>query len=119
MPCRTGTFAHSRADHHEFHAKSRLGTPAPIAPTQHLIVGGPFRYVRNPMYLAALATILGQAAILGAPSLVLYAGVVAVAVVAFVNGYEEPTLRQTYGAEYEEYVRNVLGWVPRLRPWRP
>ena len=90
------------------------GTPAPIAPTQHLVVGGVFRYVRNPMYLAVLATILGQAAILGDPRLVVYAAVVGCAVVAFVKAYEEPTLRATYGADYEEYVRNVRGWVPRV-----
>lgn len=93
------------------------GTPAPIAPPEHLVVGGLYRYVRNPMYLAVLAAILGQAFTLGQPSLFWYAASVAVAFVAFVYGYEQPTLARTFGAEYEAYRRAVPGWVPRLRPW--
>jgi protein-S-isoprenylcysteine O-methyltransferase Ste14 len=96
-----------------------LGTPAPVAPTERLVVGGLYRYVRNPMYLAVLAAIAGQALILGRVSLVVYGGVVAVAFVVFVRLYEEPTLRRTFGAEYEEYRRAVPGWWPRLRPWSP
>src|SRR5215208_2736313 len=60
-----------------------LGTPAPVAPTERLVVGGLYRYVRNPMYLAVEATIVGQALLLGQPVLVLYAGVVGLAVAAF------------------------------------
>jgi protein-S-isoprenylcysteine O-methyltransferase Ste14 len=95
-----------------------IGTPAPIAPTEHLVVHGLYRYVRNPMYLAVLATIVGQALILGQPVLGIYALVVAVAFVAFVRGYEEPTLRRRYGAEYRSYQRAVPGWWPRLRMGR-
>ena len=93
------------------------GTPAPPAPTAHLVVVGPYRYVRNPMYLAVLAIILGQALLFGSVGALLYAGVVLVAVVAFVRGYEEPTLEAEYGEEYREFRRNVRGWIPRLRPW--
>src|SRR5688500_4521977 len=92
-----------------------LGTPAPVAPTRHLVVGGVYRYVRNPMYLAVAATILGQALLLGRPVLLLWLAVFLAAVVAFVRGYEEPTLRRTFGAEYEAYRRAVPGWWPRLR----
>jgi protein-S-isoprenylcysteine O-methyltransferase Ste14 len=95
------------------------GTPAPVAPTQHLVVGGLYRYVRNPMYLAVLAIIIGQALALWRPILVGYAAVVALAFVAFVRGYEEPTLRSTFGDEYEAYRRAVPGWWPRLHPWTP
>jgi protein-S-isoprenylcysteine O-methyltransferase Ste14 len=91
-----------------------VGTPAPVAPTERLVVGGLYRYVRNPMYLAVLATIVGQALILGQLVLVIEALVVSVAFVAFVRGYEEPTLRRRYGAEYEAYQRAVPGWWPRL-----
>jgi protein-S-isoprenylcysteine O-methyltransferase Ste14 len=68
-----------------------IGTPAPVAPTRHLVITGPYRYVRNPMYLAVLAAIIGQGLALGQPSLFLYAAVVAAAVGAFVRLYEEPT----------------------------
>lgn len=94
------------------------GTPAPVAPTQALVVTGVYRYVRNPMYLAVLAIILGQALLFGSWWLMLYAGIVLIAFVAFVTGYEEPTLSRTYGKQYLEYRRNVRGWWPRLRPWR-
>jgi protein-S-isoprenylcysteine O-methyltransferase Ste14 len=96
-----------------------LGTPAPVAPTEHLVVGGLYRYVRNPMYLAVVATILGQAMLLGQPVLVLWAALVTAAVASFVHGYEEPTLSRRYGAEYDEYREAVPRWVPRRRPWTP
>ena len=91
-----------------------IGTPAPVAPTERLVVSGLYRYVRNPMYLAVLATIVGQALILGQLVLFIYALAVGLAFVAFVRGYEEPTLRRRYGAEYESYQRAVPGWWPRL-----
>jgi protein-S-isoprenylcysteine O-methyltransferase Ste14 len=92
-----------------------LGTPAPIAPTEHLVVGGLYRYVRNPMYLAVLACIVGQALLLWQPGLLVYGGLFAVAFVSFVKLYEEPTLAATFGAEYEAYRAAVPGWWPRLR----
>ena len=95
------------------------GTPAPIAPTQRLVVGGPYRYVRNPMYLAVTAVIVGQALVLGQPGLLVYAAVVSVAMAVFAHGYEEPTLRRQFGAQYEAYRRAVPPWWPRRRPWQP
>jgi protein-S-isoprenylcysteine O-methyltransferase Ste14 len=96
-----------------------VGTPAPVVPTERLVVGGLYRYVRNPMYLAVTATIVGQALLLGRPVLLAYAAVFVAAVVTFVRGYEEPTLRRRYGAEYDAYRRAVRGWWPRGTPWRP
>jgi protein-S-isoprenylcysteine O-methyltransferase Ste14 len=96
-----------------------LGTPAPVAPTERLVVGGLYRYVRNPMYLAVGATIVGQALLLGRWALIVYAVVFGVTVAAFVRGYEEPTLHDTYGEEYDAYRRAVPGWWPRRTPWRP
>ncbi len=93
------------------------GTPAPVAPTERLVVGGPYRYVRNPMYLAVGATIVGQALLLGRAVLLAYAAVFFLAVVAFVHGYEEPTLAHRYGPRYEGYRRAVPGWWPRRTPW--
>ncbi|KRB36160.1 methyltransferase family protein [Microbacterium sp. Root180] len=94
------------------------GTPAPVAPTQTLVVTGVYRFVRNPMYLAVLAIILGQALLFGSWGVVVYAALVFAAVFAFVKGYEEPTLARTYGDQYVEYRQNVPGWWPRLTPWR-
>jgi protein-S-isoprenylcysteine O-methyltransferase Ste14 len=94
------------------------GTPAPIAPTQKLVVGGLYRYVRNPMYLAVLAVIVGQAPVLGRPVLLAYAAVVGAAMAAFAHGYEEPALADRFGAEYEAYRREVPAWWPRRRPWQ-
>jgi protein-S-isoprenylcysteine O-methyltransferase Ste14 len=94
------------------------GTPAPPAPTEQLVVRGLYRYVRNPMYLAVLAVITGQAMLLGRPVLLGYAAVVAAAFVAFVYGYEQPTLARRYGAQYQAYRQDVPGWWPRLRPAR-
>jgi protein-S-isoprenylcysteine O-methyltransferase Ste14 len=94
------------------------GTPAPPAPTAHLVVVGPYRYVRNPMYLAVLSIILGQALLFRSWGAVIYAGIVLLAVASFVRGFEEPTLEAEYGDEYRDYQENVRGWVPRVRPWR-
>jgi protein-S-isoprenylcysteine O-methyltransferase Ste14 len=90
-----------------------IGTPAPVAPTEHLVVGGLYRYVRNPMYLAVEATVLGQAALLGRPVLLAYAGVAGAVMWAFARFYEEPALVRRFGAEYERYRRRVPGWLPR------
>jgi protein-S-isoprenylcysteine O-methyltransferase Ste14 len=93
------------------------GTPAPVAPTERLVVGGLYRYVRNPMYLAVAATIVGQALVLGQPILLLYSVAFAAAVAAFVHWYEEPTLRRQFGEQYEAYRRAVPAWRPRREPW--
>ncbi|AZO18947.1 isoprenylcysteine carboxylmethyltransferase family protein [Mesorhizobium sp. M2A.F.Ca.ET.043.05.1.1] len=95
-----------------------LGTPAPVAPTEKLVVGGIYRHVRNPMYVAVLAIILGQVLIFSSWPVLLYGLIAAAAMVSFVKLYEEPTLAQRYGEEYEAYRRAVPGWLPRLTPWR-
>lgn len=96
-----------------------LGTPAPVAPTEQLVIGGLYRYVRNPMYVAVLAVILGQALLFGQALLLSYAAVAFLAMAAFARGYEEPELSRQFGGAYEEYRRNVPGWWPRWRPWQP
>jgi protein-S-isoprenylcysteine O-methyltransferase Ste14 len=96
-----------------------IGTPAPVAPTRKLVIGGPYRYVRNPMYLAVATIIAGEAVFFGQLSLLAWLAVFLVAVVSFVRFYEEPTLRRQFGEEYERYRREVPGWWPRLRAWRP
>jgi protein-S-isoprenylcysteine O-methyltransferase Ste14 len=81
------------------------------------VVGGAYRYVRNPMYLSVLAAIVGQALLFGQLSLLAYAAIVCAAVVSFVLAYEEPTLLKRYGNDYDTYRRAVPGWLPRLTPW--
>ena len=93
-----------------------VGTPAPIAPTENLVVGGLYRHVRNPMYVAVAATIVGQALALGQLSLLPYAAAFCVVVAAFVRWHEEPYLTRRFGADYEAYRRSVRAWWPRLRP---
>jgi protein-S-isoprenylcysteine O-methyltransferase Ste14 len=89
------------------------GTPAPIAPPEHLVVGGPYRWVRNPGYVAVTAMLVGEGLVLGSPAVLLYALLVALAFHVFVLLYEEPTLRSTFGAEYDAYCRRVPRWLPR------
>jgi protein-S-isoprenylcysteine O-methyltransferase Ste14 len=95
-----------------------LGTPAPIFPTRHLVVSGLYRYVRNPMYVAVSALIFGQGLLFGSVPLLEYGAAVWAAFFLFVLAYEEPTLRHTYGKEYEEFCANVPRWIPRVRPWK-
>jgi len=94
-----------------------VGTPAPVAPTERLVVGGLYRFVRNPMYLAVGATIVGQALVLGRPALLAYALAFGGVVATFVRFYEEPTLAARYGRQYADYRRAVPAWWPRRRPW--
>ena len=95
-----------------------LGTPAPIAPPQKLVVTGLYRYVRNPIYVAVVAIILGQAILFGDWRLMTYGGLMWLAFHAFVLTYEEPVLAQKFGTQYEDFRANVPRWIPRLSPWR-
>ncbi len=95
-----------------------LGTPAPIAPPQNLVVTGLYRYVRNPMYVAVVAVILGQGLLFGDGRLSIYGGLMWLAFHAFVLAYEEPVLAESFGTEYEDFRANVPRWIPRLSPWR-
>jgi protein-S-isoprenylcysteine O-methyltransferase Ste14 len=95
------------------------GTPAPVAPPQRLVVVGFYRFTRNPMYLGFAAGWIGLWVMFGHANV---AAIVTVAAIAlgvhlFVVFYEEPTLRRKFGAEYEEYCRNVSRWLPRVRGW--
>jgi protein-S-isoprenylcysteine O-methyltransferase Ste14 len=96
-----------------------LGTPIPVAPPDRLVVGGLYRHVRNPMYVAIFAAVIGQAMIFGDSRLLVYVAVLVIPVYAFVHWYEEPHLRRKFGADYDDYRSHVPGWWPRLRPYRP
>ncbi len=95
------------------------GTPAPFAPPQRLVVVGFYRYVRNPMYVGFFTGWIGLWIIFGRANLSVIVAAVAgvLAVALFVRLYEEPHLRTIFGADYEEYCRNVRRWLPRIRAW--
>jgi protein-S-isoprenylcysteine O-methyltransferase Ste14 len=101
------------------HAWTGLGTPAPFDPPQRLVVTGFYRYVRNPMYLGATLVILGETTLFGSIAIgVEYAAIFAICTGVFVLAYEEPALREIFGAEYEEYRHNVPRFLPRLTAWK-
>jgi protein-S-isoprenylcysteine O-methyltransferase Ste14 len=95
-----------------------LGTPAPIAPAQKLVVTGLYRYVRNPIYIALVAVIFGQALLFGDLRLLWYGALLWLFFHVWVLIYEEPTLKETFGTEFESFRTNVPRWIPRLTPWR-
>lgn len=99
---------------------SGRGTPAPFDAPRRLVVSGPYRYVRNPMYVGSGLFLAGCAILFSEFSAVLlwYALAISVGVNLFILLYEEPTLRRKFGGDYREYSRNVRRWVPRLRPWQ-
>jgi len=94
------------------------GTPAPIAAPDRLVISGPYRRVRNPMYVAVTAMILGQAALFTDLRLLVYAGVLWAGFHVFVLAYEEPTLRRAFPEDYAAFFAAVPRWIPRLTPWR-
>ena len=91
------------------------GTPMPLDPPRKLVADGPYRFVRNPMYVGAGAALVGAALYYESIALAAYAGAFLVIMHAFVVTYEEPTLRRMFGADYEEYRRRVGRWWPRWR----
>jgi protein-S-isoprenylcysteine O-methyltransferase Ste14 len=93
-----------------------LGTPAPIAPPRNLVVSGLYRYVRNPIYVAVVAVILGQAVLFADRQLLGYGVLLWLFFHVWVVMIEEPTLKETFGTEYESYCANVPRWLPRLTP---
>jgi protein-S-isoprenylcysteine O-methyltransferase Ste14 len=93
------------------------GTPAPYMLTERLVITGSYRHVRNPMYIAIVSIVVGEAVILGQRVLLLYAFVLWMSFQIFVLSYEEPSLRRRYGEQYDKYCTAVRRWWPRVRPW--
>ena len=91
-----------------------LGTPAPIDPPKILVARGPYRVIRNPMYVGVLSVVAGEALLFWSRALAGYAAFVALMFHLFVVVMEEPMLRAKFGASYEEYCRTVPRWIPRL-----
>jgi protein-S-isoprenylcysteine O-methyltransferase Ste14 len=89
------------------------GTPSPWDPPQRLVAIGSYRWVRNPIYLAALLIVLGEAWLFLSLSLLEYAAAAAIFFHLLVIGYEEPRLRAQFGEQYEAYRHTVSRWIPR------
>jgi protein-S-isoprenylcysteine O-methyltransferase Ste14 len=96
-----------------------VGTLAPWDPTSRLVVRGPYRHVRNPMISGVLFVLLGEAAVLGSPALLIWAAAFLAVNAVYMPLFEEPGLQRRFGKDYETYAANVPRWLPRLRPWDP
>ena len=100
-------------------ARVGRGTLAPWDPPKSLVVQGPYRHVRNPMIAAVLAVLAGEAALFGAPPLLIWFGCFFTLNYAVFQLYEEPGLERRFGEDYRAYKRNVPRWLPRRTPWNP
>ena len=90
------------------------GTPAPFDPPRRLVIRGPYRFVRNPMYIGAGIALASAALFYRSFLLLAYACLFLLVTHLFVVFYEEPTLQRTFGLEYETYCRQVRRWWPRV-----
>jgi protein-S-isoprenylcysteine O-methyltransferase Ste14 len=92
------------------------GTPAPFDPPRRLVIRGPYRFVRNPMYIGGVLALAGAALFFLSAPLLVYAACFLLAAHLFVVFYEEPTLRGSFGQDYEAYCHRVSRWLPGLSP---
>jgi protein-S-isoprenylcysteine O-methyltransferase Ste14 len=90
------------------------GTPAPFDPPKKIVVRGLYHYVRNPMYVAALLVLVGEAVLFESALILAYAVIVFSVFHLWIIFYEEPTLRRKFGASYESYCARVSRWAPGL-----
>jgi protein-S-isoprenylcysteine O-methyltransferase Ste14 len=93
------------------------GTPSPAAPTTHLLIGGAFRHLRHPMYVATATVIVGEALLFAQPILFVGAAAYLTAMATLAHTIEDPRLARRFGASYDTYRQAVPGWIPRTRPW--
>ncbi len=91
------------------------GTPLPTDPPKELVVTGPYRYVRNPIYVGVALIFLGHFLWFGYWALLIYTVLAFIGVHVFVVLYEEPTLKRKFGAAYEDYLRRVPRWIPKFK----
>jgi protein-S-isoprenylcysteine O-methyltransferase Ste14 len=98
--------------------KSRgRGTLAPWAPTQKLIIVGPYKYCRNPMITGVLFILLGESLILHATNVLIWAGIFVVINTIYFILVEERSMQRRFGEEYTLYKKHVPRWLPRLKPY--
>lgn len=95
------------------------GTLAPWDPTVHLVVDGPYRYVRNPMISGVALVLLGEALVTGSLVLLGWFGFFVLVNAIYMPLFEEPGLVKRFGDEYRNYAKHVPRWIPRRTPWSP
>jgi protein-S-isoprenylcysteine O-methyltransferase Ste14 len=89
------------------------GTPAPFDPPVRLVISGPYRFVRNPMYIGAGLALAGAALAYASPLILAYLCLLAIASHLFVVIHEEPALKRSFGQEYDSYFQKVGRWIPK------
>jgi protein-S-isoprenylcysteine O-methyltransferase Ste14 len=96
-----------------------LGTPAPFDPPKKLVITGPYRFVRNPMYVGMALVLIGEAVVYPHVTklMLIMVAILLVVITVFVMRFEEPTLRRMFGADYDDYCQHVRRWIPRLTPF--
>ena len=87
------------------------GTLSPVDPTKKLVIGGPYKFSRNPMYVGVMMILIGESIFFQSTATCIYSLVIFIAFYTFVVFFEEPYLRERFGDEYNRYVRNVRRWV--------
>lgn len=95
------------------------GTLMPAVPTEHLVVSGLYRYVRNPMYAGVITALLGETWLFSSRHMLIYVAVIWILLHLFVCLYEEPTLASRFPEDFARFRQNVRRWIPRLTPWTP
>lgn len=100
-------------------ARIGQGTLAAWDATRHLVVAGPYGYVRNPMITAVVGVLLGEAVLFGSPWLLIWSAAFLAINCMYFLMYEEPGLERRFGEEYRLYKQNVPRWIPRHTPWAP
>ena len=98
-------------------ARKGRGTLAPWDPPRHLVVSGPYRYVRNPMISGVIFILIAEAVLLQSRPHAWWAAIFTIINLIYIPLLEEPMLEARFGEEYREYCRNVRGLIPRIRPW--
>jgi protein-S-isoprenylcysteine O-methyltransferase Ste14 len=99
-------------------AKRGKGTLAPWDPPKHLVVEGPYRYVRNPMHSGVFITLYGEGLLFGSIPILIFVTVAFVFHWFYIPLMEERWLKEKFGEQYLMYKRNVPAWIPRLKPWQ-
>jgi protein-S-isoprenylcysteine O-methyltransferase Ste14 len=88
------------------------GTPAPFDAPKKMVATGAYKIVRNPMYVACVLVLIGEAIFFESAALLIFAFVLFLFFHIWILIYEEPTLRKKFGASYEEYCDEVSRWIP-------
>jgi protein-S-isoprenylcysteine O-methyltransferase Ste14 len=99
-------------------ARQGSGTLAPWDPPARLVAEGPYAHTRNPMISGVVFVLLGEAALFGSVSILIWFAIAVALNTVYFKASEEPGLAKRFGSEYTEYRRHVPMWIPRIKPWK-